>query len=743
MVDTENKAVQTDPRPASPARKPDLFRKVTRQAPVARPAAKAPAPTPPPAPVAPKKQEAPQPTPAPRPRLDQPKYQPPARVQAAEPREPAAARVAPSIQLADPIGEDVAHSLPHAADGLPAAHRPTLAPKKQPRMFLDDIKIPTSLFKRRGAAAAARPASAGAVDATAADDVALPAVPDASPPSQDAIEQPVPPTSRRVLQKAAPNSSDVAAGRQNPGLPMPKLSAVQNSGTSKAGAAQTARAAGGAGPAGTAAKRPAPQPGASASHLGSRSTGVVSPAALGLSGHGTGAKGVTKPAQASQSLPASAASPEAVQGDADVATMFTPDGEQDLAQSGVAAQNAAQTVNGEGNAAHAVNVEGISSDGICGDQASAASEESAAVDQFAENSQGLSPDQQDLNEPEQPGTAPQPEWDSQLESDDVPEGKNVAQADSQHFEEDVVLEAEPSVPYGTPRHHIQRTVQRRIRHHRAAPQQPSALQPQISAVYGEAPEPDSLSAAAVNDIQHHRSVRAAAGEASKRAQHGSKGSQKVPSLNLEIMRHLRQQISGLVPLDSKGSPKMSQAASARTPFNSQRTAKTDSTAVAAASTMASTARSSDASRLLSIYPFRDMTRPKADDASSVSTEPPMAPTWPSKVALSLDATVQLITDIYDSKSVADIAALRQQAQCKPMRAFVQQYLQRRFGTAPGAGWQQAWLQLQAAVLNHASDDRIASFGITSQLLASPADSQATTSLTASSAQVCALAWCAA
>lgn len=60
-------------------------------------------------------------------------------------------------------------------------------------------------------------------------------------------------------------------------------------------------------------------------------------------------------------------------------------------------------------------------------------------------------------------------------------------------------------------------------------------------------------------------------------------------------------------------------------------------------------------------------------------------------------------------------------------------MQRRFGTAPGAGWQQAWQQLQAAVLAHASDDRVASFGVTAELLASSASMPL--DLAVSSAQV--------
>ena len=731
IVDSENKGVQTDPRPVSPARKPDLFRKVTRQQPVARPAPKVQSPPPAP-PAAPRKQDTPRATPTPRSRLDQPKYPVPTRLQPAELRDQAAARVAPSIQLADPVGEDVAQSLPHAADGLPAAHRPTLAPKKQPRMFLDDIKIPTSLFKRRGAAAA-RPASAGAADAGAdasTADGALPAVPDASEQPSTSLsesEHIAQAPNRRVLQKAGPEQGDAASGRQNPGLPMPKLATVHNTGTSKAPGAQTARHATGAGSAGAIAKRPAPHAAASASNLGLKAGGLGVPAALGLSGHGTGPKPKAKAAQQAGSMPVSAFSPAALHEIA--ATESARSSGEDAAQLGTMLQSGTEPDNGQDTGSNTVVLPLLSPVPTSGD--------SAAVDQTVADLRGLSPDQPegiDALENEQAESSSQTGLDSQLESDSLAEDEEVFMAVSEQFESDLLPEADPAVPYGAARHHVQRTVQRRIRHHRAAPQQPSALQPQISAIHGTAPESDSVSAAAATDSQRQlRAADATTGTKAQRTQHGSRN-QKVPSLNLEIMRHLKQQISGLVPLDSRGSPKLSQTASARTPLPSQRTAKTDNTAVAS-STMASTARSSDQSRLLSVYPFRELTQPKADDAASVSTEAPVGPTWPSKATLSLDATVQLITDIYDSKSVADIAALRQQAQCKPMRAFVQQYMQRRFGTAPGAGWQQAWQHLQAAVLSHASDDRVASFGVTCHLLASPADSQAAAGLVASSAQV--------
>lgn len=729
MVDTENKGVQTDPRPVSPARKPDLFRKVTRQQPVARPAPKVQSPPPAP-PAAPRNQDTPGATPTPRSRLDQPKYPVPTRVQPAELRDQAAARIAPSIQLADPVGEDVAQSLPHAADGLPAAHRPTLAPKKQPRMFLDDIKIPTSLFKRRGAAA--RPASAGASADASADastaDGELPAVPDASEQPSTSLsesEHIAQAPNQRVLQKAGPEQGDAASGKQNPGLPMPKLATVQNTGTSKAPGAQTARHATGAGSAGAIAKRPAPHAAASASNLGVKAGGLGVPAALGLSGHGTGPK--AKAAQQAGSMPVSAFSPAALHEIA--ATESACSSGEDAAQLGTMLQSGTEPDNGQDTGSNTVVLPLLSPVSTSGD--------SAAVDQSVADLRGLSPDQPegvDALENEQAESSSQPGLDSQLESDSLAEDEEVLMAVSEQFESDFLPEADPAVPYGAARHHVQRTVQRRIQHHRAAPQQPSALQPQISAIHGTAPESDSVSAAAATDSQRQlRAANATTGTKAQRTQHGSRN-QKVPSLNLEIMRHLKQQISGLVPLDSRGSPKLSQTASARTPFPSQRTAKTDTTAVAS-SIMASTARSSDQSRLLSVYPFRDLTQPQADDAASVSTEAPVGPRWPSKAALSLDATVQLITDIYDSKSVADIAALRQQAQCKPMRAFVQQYMQRRFGTALGAGWQQAWQQLQAAVLSHASDDRVASFGVTCYLLASPADSPAVAGLVASSAQV--------
>ena len=266
---------------------------------------------------------------------------------------------------------------------------------------------------------------------------------------------------------------------------------------------------------------------------------------------------------------------------------------------------------------------------------------------------------------------------------------------------------------------------------RIRPQSP--LQPQMSGVHGSNP---TLPPGADSG-----SVRTA-----KRAQHAAQpGRQsKVPPLNMAVMRALKQQVSGLVPLSGHGTSKAACAVLQQTAPASQRALSHRQAPPASLSPkkeahsqltpLSSSALSSrnlpDGTPLATLRPQPSDHLQAAQTAASQTQlmQPAILTSSTPRQTLSLDATVQLIGDMYDSKGVADLAALRQQAPCWPLQDFVQQYLQRRFGTGAGGSWLGAWQQLEAAVRRHGNDARVAAFATSCGLL-QPAE-------VPSSAQVC-------
>ena len=275
---------------------------------------------------------------------------------------------------------------------------------------------------------------------------------------------------------------------------------------------------------------------------------------------------------------------------------------------------------------------------------------------------------------------------------------------------------------------------------RTTPQLP--LQPQISGVHGSNPILPSGSGGPA----------AGYGRTAKRAQHAAPpGRQpKVPPLNMAVMRALKQQVSGLVPLSGGSSHATSKAActvlqqtapgSQRALSNRQAPPAGFSSKKDAESHLTPLSSSALCSRNLPDgSPLASLRNPlvqsnnqalAAQKAASLPQLmlPGLLTTSTPRQMLSLEATVQLIGDVYDSKGVADLAALRQQAPCRPLHEFVQHYLQRRFGTGSGGSWMGAWEQLEAAVSSHVDDARVAAFATSCGLL------QAVQ--IASSAQVC-------
>ncbi|KAL3133056.1 hypothetical protein ABBQ38_006962 [Trebouxia sp. C0009 RCD-2024] len=254
---------------------------------------------------------------------------------------------------------------------------------------------------------------------------------------------------------------------------------------------------------------------------------------------------------------------------------------------------------------------------------------------------------------------------------------------------------------------------------RTRPQSP--LQPQISGVHGSTTSiPPGGAASAAG------SVRTAL-----RAQHAAqprRHASKVPSLNMAVMRALKQQVSGLVPLSGHAASSTARsvlqqmaAASQRALSQKQAPPTGMSSKHDACSQLTPLSSKALCSRNLpngSTQATPRASLPQPNDhlhlAQTMLQSQLMLLT--PRQALSLDATVQLIGDIYDSKGVADLAALRQQALCKPMQQFVQQYLQTRFGTGAGGSWLGAWHQLEAAARRHGDDARVAAFATSCGLL---------------------------
>lgn len=476
VPEARDKAIQTDPRPVSPARKPDLFRKVTRQQPTQRSALK----TAPPAPAAapqpvPKPRDAPLRPPAgPRPRLDEPKHPVLPRPQPAELRDQAvAARVPQTVQLADPVGDEVAHSLPHAADAAPPTHRPTLAPKRQPRSILDQIKIPTSLLKRRGPAAHhAEPDTAHASpndptsEAPEDEDAAMASVAGSdmqTASSQQSDTAAAAGPSRRQL-RTYDASSDAAAGRQNPGLPLPKLATVQ--GSSHIGTAQQGRpgpSAGAVAGHGAAAKRLAPHASASVSSLSGTAAGAVAPSLLGLSGHASGGK-----ARTSRAIPPAAASAD-----------ISPAVMQHQADSADAADLGLDQVASQSHFSGAEQAGQLDSQAATDDDTSAAAREAALQETGTPaGAARLSPDldptqiaEADVEQHESAGSIGDGVQQGQAGGEDE-EAEEYAYAATEEGDTgpvaESIAEAEAAVQYRGARHGalVQREVQRRIRHHR-------------------------------------------------------------------------------------------------------------------------------------------------------------------------------------------------------------------------------------------------------------------------------------
>ena len=715
VLDLEDKGTQTDPlsKPGSPAlqtpRRPmPTARNTVRQAPVPRP-------------QQPIVKREPRPVPQPRP--------------------------PPNVHVATAAGDEVVEGLPPARTGLPQA-RPTLPPKRQPQNLMREIHVPTSLLKRRGPAAAedvsvvspdAIPDAAGGAatlpNGNSAETVAEALVP-ATVPAGKAVTattaaaaahvKPTPASAQAATPPqlgimAAGSHAAPAAGKPSMGnirVPVSSHVASQPTASAKAGAAAPAVAGGGTAglsmlghskhePAGMVARSVKPQAAAASGQSATkREASTIDTQALPLAC-------VVKPG-----LPERVAMP----------TGETQD--MDIAESGAQGSELRPVT------ALTVEPEAASTPGTSRLQtpqeaaAASAADFSQPQDHPSSSAESAQPEAQSTDPGEQ--TRPVSTSSSSQASVSRPgtaEGLDPAQQvlddSSWHNESasDQVLQ-------------IQRAAVGRVHRHRAHPRPQSPIQTQISSVRGSAPGEKAQQAPAP----------AVSGPA-QRAHHGR--SKKVPPLNMAVMQALKQQVSGLVPLDSRGSFKTARTVLQQTAPASQRALSgrlPTGTVLSKAEFMSQltplTAKAQHRGSLPDVTPL-STTRASALPPTSYSPPqtaallqsmlPGIVSAATPRQILPLDATLQLIGDIYDSKSVADLAALRQQVPCKPMQEFVQHYLQTRFGAGAGGSWQGAWHQLETAVKMHGADERVVAFGVTCGFVQAPGGAQGGA---ATSAQVC-------
>ena len=707
-LDLEDKGTQTDPlsKPGSPAlqtpRRPmPTARNTVRQVPVPRP-------------QQPIVKREPRPVPQPRP--------------------------PPNVHVATAAGDEVVEGLPPARTGLPQA-RPTLPPKRQPQNLMREIHVPTSLLKRRGPAAAedvsgVSPDAAGGAailpDSNSAETVAEALVPATVPAGKAAnattaaAAAHVKPTPASAQAATAPQLGIMAAGNHAAGkppmgnirVPVSSHVASQPTASAKSGAAAPAVAGGGTAglsmlghskhePAGMVAKSVKPQAAAASGQSANRrEASMTDTQALPLAS-------IVKPG-----LPERVAMPTGETQDMDIAES-TAQGSELRPVTALTDEPEAASTPGtsrlqtpqEAAAASAADF------GQPQDRPSSSAESAqpkAPSTDPGEQTRPVSTSSSSQASVSRPGTA-----EGLDAAQQVPDDANWQNESAS----DQVLQ-------------IQRAAVGRVHRHRAHPRPQSPIQTQISGLRGSAP----------GETAQQAPAPAVSGPA-QRAQHGR--SRKVPPLNMAVMQALKQQVSGLVPLDSRGSFKTARTVLQQTAPASQRALSSrlpHGTVLSKAESMTQLTPHTAKAQHRGSLP--DITPPSTTRASAL---PPTSYSPPQTAALlqsmlpgivsaatprqilPLDATLQLIGDIYDSKSVADLAALRQQVPCKPMQEFVQHYLQTRFGAGAGGSWQGAWHQLETAVKMHGADDRVAAFGVTCGLVQAPGGAQ---SGAATSAQVC-------
>ena len=745
MLDLEDRGTQTDATskpgsPATPKRPMQSARNVVRQAPVPRPHPQ-PQPQQPSVPVAVKRE--PKPVPQPRP--------------------------PPSVHVATAAGEEVVENLPAARTGLPQA-RPTLPMKRQQQNLLREIYVPTTLLKRRGHAAENSTSAAplppadsstdgGATDGSAAEGpkatAEVPSSVGTAAPAATAPAATAPAATAPAATAAKPRPASAQANRAATppqlGIIASGSHAATSVGKPPTGVLKAPVSSHATPHATTGAKTaaaPAAVAGAAAaglSMLGNGKPDVGGMMAKSVKPHAAAPAGqpATKTVSVPQTAPAptpKAMLPERVAMLPERVAMLPervamPTGE---AQDADVADFIPQSAEARPVTAMTDEPEALSTPGLQTPQEALppADDVTLPLDRPASSSEPAQP------EPEQaegcntgPGEEVRPESAASSVSTAEPLDDSLQVLDDLTWPGETLSDQVVQ---------IHRAAIGRVHRNTAHLRPPSPLQTQISSVRGSAPGGRADRAPAQPGSN-------TAGSA-QRAQHGRTG--KVPPLNMTVMRALKQQVSGLVPLDSRGSSKAARTVLQQTAPASQR-ALSSRLPVGAVSPKAESmvqltplANTPLHSRSLpDISPIHASRGSALQPASQPQAQPQPQPQTAAllqsmlpgivsaatpRQILPLDATVQLIGDIYDSKSVADLAALRQQLPCRPMQEFAQHYLQTRFGTGAGGSWQGAWKQLETAVKMHGADDRVVAFAATCGMLPGGGEAQRGA---ASSAQV--------
>ena len=731
MGELEDKETQTEPasQPATPRRPMPAARNAVRQPP--RPTPRQP---PPPRPQQPIVKREPRP-------VSQPK--PP-----------------PNVHVATAAGDEVAESLPAARAALPSAH-PTLPPKRQWQKSMREIHVPTTLLKRRGPAAEHTPrtevmaintpeaeAAAPAVTATEADALSTPEE------AAAALAAVASPNAAIATSAAAPDHGSARRDATSAARASPPLAIMAG------GKHATPNVPNASGP-----TKPPPGPHplpsgslAAAESPADRNNAAANAAGLSMLDHANnqpskpvGSQPKPKPASAPAPVQPAAEQQQVQQAvDIDLAhagdIRVAPSG----ADSAVARQPDREVLTiGEGGELRPVSALTEGSLGTEPSQAPsrletpstsvrATGEVPYALPAVLASFEVLAVPEASQQEPsdalEQAMRVPL----SARSADDTSTSRP-ASADGAQAVQQPQHSAQTDADYAVQVHHAPAG---RLHRNRAHTRPQSPLQGQISSVHGSSPA-----------VQQPGDESPAAGpvKIAQRAQHAVQNRQqsKVPPLNMAVMRALKQQVTGLVPLSGGASSKAARTVLQQTAPASQRALSTKALPAVDKSTKADaqtqlTPLSSNALRSRSlprVSPLPTARSPTVQNTPPVPNTTRLQPlaashtqlTLPGKLAatarqtLSSDATLQLIGDMYDSKGVADLAALRQKVPCRPMQQFVQQYLERRFGAGAGGSWLAAWQQLEAGVKVHAADDaRVAAFATSCGMLqaaAAPSSAQ--------------------
>ena len=668
------------------------------------------------------------------------------------------------MHVATAAGDEVAQSLPQAAAAHPPSAHPFLPPKRQWQKSMREIHVPTTLLKRRGpaaessfssegpsadapqaASAAADPsstltkaeASAGlsAEVASAAVEVASSSAQIANSSAQVASSSTSAATA--VVTAAAPSNGSV---QSNIPAALPASPQLANSATDKHAPSAAGK--------GSGALRPPPSSHSTSSPMANskagasdRSNAAANAAGLSMLGHSNNQpskKNTTTvpPAAPTIVLPVSAVQQPAQTAEQPIPAPVAASGNLDAGTGLMARQPDREVLTiGEGGELRPLTAVTEDSTGTASSRAAsrletATSQRATGEVPFILPAAFASRDSPTaLEAPQQePAVSEAQESGMLLSAQSAGEAPASRPSTADGAERSMPAEhgAQTEAEYAVQVHHA---APGRLYRNRAHSRPQSPLQSQISSVHGSNPNLQAGDQSSANGL-----VKSA-----QRAQHAAlNGRQsKVPPLNMAVMRALRQQVSGLVPLSSSGTSKAARAVLQQTASTSQRTLSTrqsraaglPSKAEAQAQLTPASTNAFHSRNLPDLSPLTTARSPTVQPGTLLPIQamsqsqlmlPPGVPAMavPRQI-LSLDDTVQLIGDMYGSKAVADLAALRQQAPCWPMQEFVQQYIQRRYGIGAGGSWLEAWQQLETAVKMHATDSRVAAFATSCGLLQAP------------------------